>query len=59
VRALGSNEDNSGNSNCGGHMQQSIKRGSRKNMAAVTVTVSGNDCDNSNEGSHHDAKRIG
>ncbi len=38
--AVGGDEDNSGNSNCGGHRQKSTKRASSKN-------VGGNDGDSS------------
>jgi hypothetical protein len=56
---VGSHKDNGGNSNGGGRMQQSIKRGSGIKMAAATVTGSGNNCNNGNEGSGDDSERAG
>ncbi len=54
-----SNNDNSGNSNGRGHMQQSIKRAAEETTAAAMVTGSSNDCDNGKEGSGNNGERAG
>jgi hypothetical protein len=59
VKAEVSNKDNGGNSNGGGHMQQSIKKGCGRNNDAAAVTGSGKDCNNGNKGRGDDGKRAG
>jgi hypothetical protein len=57
--AVISNEDNGGNSNGGGHMQQSIKKGSGRNNGNRDMTGSGSNCYKGNEGGDNNGKRAG